>query len=290
VLARILALTTLACTITVMGASAASADECSQAARTSAECPSISSDVTEEGVTFGATGTTQGSPGSEPQGGSSSVLSPAPRPSLPWSLPPPRSPVLGTTECAYLLQGSCRGSSPAKNPPPPTPTPSTAGVLPTPPSTVNDLASFQPDSSSIQVEPGWWTLPRLHTNVFSTAREHQVAGELLGVPIEVRFSPRAYAWSFGDGYTATTGSAGSSWGSEQFSPTATSHVYRAPGGYSLRLTVSYSVSYRYTGSSFTPVSGTVNQPVGPATVSVLRVTPVLVDHGCSVSILREGRC
>jgi len=288
VLGKILAVTSLALIAGALGATAAFAEECSQAARTSGECPTISSEVTQQGVTLGASSTTSGSSGSSTNTGPSAQQPPSS--SLPWSPPPPRSPVVGAAECPVVLQGRCRGSSPAKNPPPAATPPSSTSIAPTPPSSVHDLAHFTPVPSSIQVEPGWWTLPRLHTNIFATAREHQVAGELLGVPIEVRFSPRAYRWSYGDNQAATTNTAGLSWGNNQFSPTSTSHVYREPGTYSIRLVVDYAVSYRYVGTGFTSVSGTVSQSVGPVTVSVLRVTPVLVGQGCSVNTLREGRC
>jgi hypothetical protein len=290
-LGKILAVASLALIAGGLGAPPAFAEECSQAARTSGECPTISSEVTSQGVTLGASSTTSGSSGSSTSSAPSAQQSPSsPRASLPWSPPPPRSPVIGTSECSVVVQGRCRGSSPAKNPPPAATPPASTSIAPTPPSSVNDLAHFTPSPSSIQVEPGWWTLPRLHTNIFSTAREHQVAGELLGVPIDVRFSPRSYRWTYGDNQAATISTAGASWGSDQFSPTATSHIYREPGTYSIRLVVDYAVSYRYVGTGFTPVSGTVSQSVGPATVSVLRVTPVLVDQGCFVNTLREGRC
>lgn len=280
----------LAILLSALAPTIASAQECSQAARTSGECENITSDVSSDTVTLGITATTNGQPGSSTPG---SVGTPPPdssTPRLPWNPPPPRSPVLGTSECSIILQGSCRGSSPSKNPPQTAPPQSLVVVAPTPPSTVSDLAQFQPQASAIQVEPGWWTLPRVHTNVFSSAREHQVAGELLGVPIEVRFSPRSFRWTLGDGDTRTTSTAGSSWGRDQFSPTATSHVFSAPGTYSIRLVVDYSVSYRYSGSVFLPVTGTVSQSVGPTAVTVLRVTPVLVDQGCQVGTLHNGRC
>lgn len=268
----------------------ASAEECSQAARTSGECQSITSDVSSDTVTLGIVSVTPGQPGSETSYSGGSAGSAPSSPSLPWQPPPPRSPTLGTSECSIMVQGRCRGSSPSKNPPPASSPDTRVTRPPVAPSSVSDLAQFQPVGGAIQVEPGWWTLPRVHTNVFVSVREHEVAGELLGVPIEVRFTPRSFRWSLGDGNTRTTSSGGSSWGSEQFSASATSHVYRAPGTYSIGVVIEYSVSYRYVSGPFVPVTGTVFQRVNPTSVTVLRVTPVLVDQGCQVATLRDGRC
>jgi hypothetical protein len=279
------------------------ADECSQADRTSNECPSITSDISDGGVTVGATVTTPGQPGSSQSGttqpggnqqGAGPVSPPSPGSTPPWTPPPPRNPVLGSGQCDIVMAGSCRGSSPAKNPPPvdgavPVTTDPSV-VAPTPPSTVSDLASFTPSAPGVIVQPGSWSLPRLPTNIYSTASTETATGELLGWPIEVRFTPRAYSWSYGDGSRSTFSLPGGSWGAEQFSATATHHVYRAPGRYSISVQVEYSVSYRFAGGDFVPVSGAVTRSSGVTLLTVLRVTPVLVDEGCPSGSLVQGRC
>lgn len=263
-------------------------EACSQAGRTSGECLSITGSVDSTGATLGATQTTPGTSGTSgsTSGSGSSTGATTPRP--PWRPPPPRAPVLGSAQCSIIIAGSCRGQSPSKNPP--RPVVSSQRQAPRAPSTVQDVASFAPGAPGIVVEPGTWSLPRLTTNIFSTAREQTQPGELLGWPVEVRFTPRAYRWSYGDGASATHASPGSSWGAAQFSPASTGHVYRAPGTYSISLQVDYAVAYRFDNGPFRPLSGTVSVTSGPARVQVLRVTPVLVDRGCAPGTLVEGRC
>jgi hypothetical protein len=272
-------------------------EECSQGSRTSGECVAVTSEVTDSGVSLGATVTSPGSTGTSGSSGSSSGQSSDSSPTLAgpptvWTPPPRRDPVLGSATCTVIIQGSCRGSSPPKNPPVTDPDTSvwTAPTAPTPPTSISDLAAFQPAGSTIQIEPGWWSLPRVPTNMYSTAGVDIQAGELLGWPIQVRFTPQAYRWSFGDGSFARRSSSGGSWGSAQFSPTSTSHTYPAPGLYSLGLTIEYSVSYRFEGGAFVDLPGVVTKSVGSANLQVLRVSPVLANQGCVVSDLRKGRC
>lgn len=257
-------------------------EACSQGSRTSGECLNITSTVDSGAVTLGATQSTPGSPG-----GATTTGGGTPGPSAPWTPPPVRNPVLGSAQCTVILAGSCRGQSPPKNPP----SAQSSDVLrPTPPSSVSDLASFAPQVPGIVIEPGGWSLPRLTTNIYATAGIHSRRGELLGWPIEVRFSPQTYHWSYGDGARSSRGVAGGSWGAAQFSATSTGHVYRAPGRYSITLQVDYAVSYRFDDGAFVPVAGTVSAGSGPVELTVLRVTPVLVDRGCGGQSLVGGRC
>jgi hypothetical protein len=113
---------------------------------------------------------------------------------------------------------------------------------------------------------------------------------LLGWPIEVRFSPQSYRWSYGDGVSVTRSEPGSSWGQNQFGSTSTSHVYRAPGTYTVTLQVDYSVSYRFDQGGFVPLAGVVSRASPPATLQILRVDSVLVDEGCPPGGLVQGRC
>lgn len=259
-------------------------EACSQGSRISGECANISSTVDGQSVTLGATQSTPGSPG----GATSTPLAPPQTgPRLPWSPPPVRNPVLGSAQCSVIIAGSCRGQSPPKNPPQAS---APAVVRPIPPGSLSDLAAFSPSSPAIVVEPGAWSLPRVMTNIYASAQEHSQAGELLGWPIEVRFSPRGYRWNYGDGSSANHSEPGGSWGARQFSPTSTGHIYRAPGTYTITLQVDYAVSYRFDTGAFVPVAGQVSASAGSTSVTVLRVTPVLVDRGCDASTLVEGRC
>lgn len=262
-------------------------EECSQGARTSGGCVSITTEVTDQQVTLGAGVTIPGTSVSTGSTSDSRPLAPL-SPGATWSPPPPRDPVLGSSQCVNIVSGSCRGSSPAKNPV--TVELAAPVVRPTPPSTLSDLASFSPSGSSIVVEPGWWTLPRVPTNIYTRAASETQPGQLLGWPIEVRFTPQAFLWSYGDGTTRTTGSSGGSWGAAQFTSTSTSHTFRAPGSYWVSLSVEYAVSYRFPGEAFVSIPGTIIQSKGATSIQVLRVSPVLTNEGCPPSSLVDGRC
>lgn len=263
------------------------AEECSHGARTSGGCVAITTEVTDQQVTLGAGVTIPGTESGTTQASSPRPLAPL-TPGASWSPPPPRDPVLGSSQCVNIVSGSCRGSSPAKNPVQAEVT--APGARPTPPTSLSDLASFSPSGSVIVVEPGWWSLPRVPTNIYTRASDQTQPGELLGWPIEVRFTPRAFNWSYGDGVTRRTPSPGGSWGAEQFTVTTTSHTYRSPGDYSVSLSVEYAVSYRFPGQAFVSIPGTISQDQGTARVQVLRVSPVLTEAGCAPSSLVDGRC
>ena len=247
---------------------------------------SVTSDVTDGGVSLGAQVTTPGTPGT-----SSSVIAPPSRTVAARSQPSrPVSPVLGSAQCRSMVGGKCRASSPAKNPPTPAPRATIVRTPPTPPRTVSDVAQFRPQGSSFVVEPDGWSLPRVPTNVYSQAQEHTLSGQLLGWPVEVRFTPVAYHWDYGDGHRARSASGGGTWGGSQFSSTSTSHVYAQPGIYVISLTVEYRASFRFSGGTFQALAGSVNASGGSRQVEVCRVTPVLGDRGCDVSTLTGGRC
>jgi hypothetical protein len=277
------------------------AEACSQGARISGVC--VNSTVDSGGATIGATTTTPGQPGGTTGGSTSSGSSSATTgssgagataPRFPWTPPPPRDPVLGSAQCSVIIAGSCRGQSPPKNPPATAPVTSTVAPAvvraPTPPGTASELASFAPGNPRIVIEPGSWSLPRVVTNIYSTASGETQSGQLLGWPIEVRFTPQVFRWAYGDGATARHTGRGGSWGSNQFQATSTGHVYRSPGTYNVTLSVEYAVSYRFDGGAFVGVPGTVTRQASTTSVTVLRVSPVLVESGCAPVSLVGGRC
>lgn len=259
---------------------------CSQGGRTSGECLNITSTIDAGGVAMGATGTIPGSPGGQTSSPGQASSSGQARP-VPWRPAPVRNPVLGSAQCTVIIAGSCRGQSPPRNPPAPA---VTVVAAPIPPTSVSDLASFSPRAPGIVVEPGAWSIPRVTTNIFAVASTETQRGELLGWPIEVRFSPQVFRWNYGDGSRGTHAVPGRSWGSAQFSTTATGHVFRAPGRYLISVEVDYAVAYRFEGGAFVALSGVVTRSTGPVALTVLRVTPVLVADGCGGKALVGGRC
>lgn len=264
--------------IVLISMTPATASECSQAAQSSGQCLGITTELDQEGITLGASRTSPGVPGqssSSSSGGGQSW----------WSPPPPREPVVGTSECRIKVSGYCQASSPAKNP-----TESFEATPPEPPSRASDLKSFAPGSPAIGVEPNGWSLPRLSTNIFARVGESVEQGELLGWPIQVRFRPSTYRFIYGDGTSSEMSVAGRSWGTGQFRPTATSHIYSYPGMYQIDLEVGFDVAYRFDGAPFVPVPGTVWRNAGTRKLEVLRVTSLLVQEGCASHALVGGRC
>jgi len=270
----------------VADGSSAHADECSQAALASGQCPTVITEVGEGGVSIRLSTGTPGTPGDTQTSQPPPSGSPG-SPGSSWTPPPPRAPVLGTSECEVIISGYCRATSPPKNPPSP---PVVEVTPPTAPTRASDLANFSPGSPQIALEPEGWSLPGLPTNIFARAGQSVEAGELLGWPIEVRFSPSTYSWGYGDGSTNRASRAGNSWGGEQFLPTATSYVYDRPGSYRVTLQVGYELAYRFEQGPFIAIPGLVWRGAGERVVQVLSVTPLLVDQGCSVGSLVGGRC
>ncbi len=246
--------------------------ECSQAQRTSGVCQSVTTDIDGGGVTITREESSPGQPGTTTTGAAPGGSSGANR-----SSPPPRQEArLGSSECAIRVQGLCRGGSPAKN----SPAAQSEQTPPTPPRYASELESFRPDRPAIRIEPQGWSVPRLPTNMVAVATVHRKRGELLGWPVEVRFTPVDYHWNFGDGSRRSTSDAGALWsqrGVAQFSATPTAHRYDRPGRYRVSLRVDYRVEFRFEGESFGDIDGEVSRDAPSQTVEVLTVSPLLVE-------------
>lgn len=171
-------------------------------------------------------------------------------------------------------------------------TPDTPAVPPTPRIiTLSDLASFIPQGVSLSVQPGTWTVVGVETNFIAGAQTHEVSGSLLGRSAEVRFTPAYFDWSYGDGATRSTSDAGASWnalGVKEFSRTATSHVYTAPGGYTPSVTVFYGVEYRWGGGSWISVAGRIPASASASTVTAYTADTVLVTGACTTWRVAPG--
>lgn len=265
---KVMATAVLGIALALGATTSALASECTHAERTSGQCSGVGAVVTSEGVTVSGTQVTPGSSAGGYRGF--------------WSPPPPRDPVLGSAQCEVKIAGLCRGSSPSRD--------VVEREEPTPPQSLSDVAQFAPGGAEFVQEPTGWSLPLLPTNVFSTSTATTESGDLLGWPIEVRFTPVAYTWSFGDGTTRVDSSPGASWGTRQFSVTPTSHRYEISGDYRISLEVTYEASYRFDGGAFQSLPGHITRSGGEKVVEVLSVTPVLVDRGCHSETLVAGRC
>jgi hypothetical protein len=149
--------------------------------------------------------------------------------------------------------------------------------------TLNDIASFQPSIGSQYMEPDGWMVTGLDTNFYSDAAASAVAGVLLEYPVTVRFTPKAWRWNYGDGSSRTSATPGASWaalGAQEFDATSTSHVFAAPGNYTIALSVGFSAEYQFAGLGWRPIAGTLWAPAPPLAATAGDATTVLVARDC----------
>ena len=188
---------------------------------------------------------------------------------------------LTDAEIAALLDAVCFGDgvcgvrgSVVLNPriPAQPPAAPAAGAAPAPVVTISDLARFLPASATLHAAPDGWAVVGVPADFWADASAATVSGELLGQAAEVRFTPQAYRFDYGDGSSRTTATAGASWsalGQEELTETPTSHVYRARGAVRAELTVIYSAQYRFAGGPWIAVAGAVSRTTPPQRVLVV---------------------
>jgi hypothetical protein len=156
-------------------------------------------------------------------------------------------------------------------------------VAATPPVTLADIARFRPDPGRNLMEPDGWMIVGLDTNFYSIAGSQIHDGTLLGQPASVRFTPVQWRWAYGDGASARFSRPGSTWAAQgipEFDPTPTSHIYRSPGTYVIRLTIDFRAEYRFAGQSWIPISGILAVPANELVATVGDAKTVLVERDC----------
>lgn len=149
--------------------------------------------------------------------------------------------------------------------------------------TLADLASFRPATPTLGGEPAGFGVVGMPTNLLAAASEERIPGTVLGWDVTVRFVPTAYVFDNGDGTTTRAATGGSAWaslGQGQFTPTETSHAYRARGTYGVSVTVEYAASVDF-GTGWRPVPGVVRAEAGGYDVRVVEVRTALVDRTCA---------
>ena len=165
-------------------------------------------------------------------------------------------------------------------------TPPPAEASATGPVTISDIATFRPQPASAAMQPNQWMIVGLATNFYGTASAHVVDGTLFGGTAQVRFTPIAYNWNYGDGNTATHDTAGTTWAKykiAEFDPTPTSHSYDEPGNYTITMTVTYAAEYRVAGIGWRNVVGTLTIAAPPLSATAGHATTVLVDQDCNAN-------
>lgn len=158
--------------------------------------------------------------------------------------------------------------------------------IPWRPITMADLESFRPTAPTFSAEPDGWAVVGLPANFVAHTGQETVPGTLLGQPAEVRFTPHAFTWQYGDGAPRTTAEPGATWaalGLGELATTATSHVYEKRGRADASLTVTYGAEYRFLGPAWIPVVGTLEVTTRPFPVLVVTASTMLVTGNCTMT-------
>jgi hypothetical protein len=150
--------------------------------------------------------------------------------------------------------------------------------------TIEEVASFAPAQPADGMEPGAHVaVRRLPANFFSRATEQVVSGTLLGRRVEVRFTPVEFVWETGDGGRIRSGTPGKPWSAlaqAEYTETETSHRYGQRGTYEVRPSVTYSAEYRFDGSAWQGIDGTLDVAGPPRSVRVVTVETRLTRGSC----------
>ncbi|AYG02487.1 PKD domain-containing protein [Gryllotalpicola protaetiae] len=145
------------------------------------------------------------------------------------------------------------------------------------------MARFLVGNPTVVSEPDGWTIAGAETNFIASAGEREQAGELLGQPVTVHFTPVAYDWRYGDGMGQSAATPGLTWeasGLPAFSRTPTSHAYAERGTYAVTVTVEFAARYQFAGQGWADIAGTLGLTSDPITVTVKGVKTVLVGKTC----------
>lgn len=147
---------------------------------------------------------------------------------------------------------------------------------------IEDLASFRPPAPALTTEPLGAALAGAPTNLIGTASSAVIPGSVLGYDVTVRFTPVAFHFDHGDGTAQTSSTGGASWSvleSADFTPTATSHVYRTRGTARVSLTVDYRAEIDF-GGGWRAVPGMLTVVADPADLIVVEARTALVATTC----------
>ncbi|MGX5694907.1 hypothetical protein ACWKWP_01805 [Agromyces soli] len=203
----------------------------------------------------------------EQSGSSDAVDESAERRSAP---PPPEN-------CSPVETTACAGT-------PAAPAAPEAPVDPGEPAlTLSDVASFRPASAAFAMQPDGWAVVGLAANFIADAAVHTTSGALLGRQVEVRFTPVAYEWRFSDGVVVASSTRGGSWadlGAREFTDTATSRRFDESGRVTAQLVVRYAAEYRFAGSVWRGIAGTLEVPGASREIVVGELDTVLTDGDC----------
>jgi len=157
------------------------------------------------------------------------------------------------------------------------------GVIGLPDVTAADLASFVPAAPALTGEPLGLGVAGMPTNLVAAASTQLQSGPLLGYDVTVRFRPVAYRFDHGDGSGASHRVGGTTWASlglPDYTATATSHTYAAPGIYRVTAAVVYEAHVDFGSGAWRPVQGSVTSSATAYDVRVVEIRSALVARTC----------
>lgn len=148
---------------------------------------------------------------------------------------------------------------------------------------ITDLVDLAPATATATGDPSNLGVAGLPTNFVAATSVHTRTGTLFGAPITARFTPVGFDFAYGDGTTASTTTGGATWaqlGQAQFTPTATSHVYRDRGTYDASVTVRYTAEIDI-GTGWIPIAGHLAIPGPTQPIRIFEAHTALVQHTCA---------
>lgn len=119
---------------------------------------------------------------------------------------------------------------------------------------ISERARQAAPASTVHVQPGEKSYVNVPTNFYANQSTTDASVTVLGTRVDLQFAPSGYAWTFGDDGKGTgAGIKDAAVGEDG----AVEHTYRRQGGYEVRLTRSFTVTYQVAGGP----SGELPSPV-----------------------------
>jgi hypothetical protein len=253
-------ITSLVVTLLQVGVSGVSAaGQCTELQGHTTGCPTVNASIQDDSVVLNGSKTRPGTAGANSGRGASTP---------------------GRAACASAAAGCAGSAAPVAT------APLRDGYTVTAPVTLRDLVNFRPASGVDHMEPNGWMVVGLAANFYAVTNVQVQQGILLAQEASVRFTAVRYRWDYGDGTQRSTTTSGALWSAQgipEFNSTATSHVYRNVGTYSIDLTIDFSAEYRYAGGAWVPVAGSIPVQANRLVATAGDAKTVLVGWDCSAN-------
>lgn len=149
-----------------------------------------------------------------------------------------------------------------------TSTPTAAPIDP-----VSELKKVPLPPSILHVQPaGNVTLVNFKTNYYADATPFDTTVTPAGHKMEFKGTATQFVWTFGDGSTQTTTTAGA-----PYPDLRVTHEYAKTGTVTAHVDTVYTAQYSLDGGPWTPVNGTATSAGSGVDITIREATPVLTD-------------